>query len=87
MPSQPEDTRRVRRHKSPSHSVLAIDRIACTGHGICAQLLPEQLSLDEWGYPVVLDATVRDSSAAGAAVTVCPARALRTDSPPGARRA
>ena len=32
---------------------LAVDRIACTGHGICAGLLPDEVGLDEWGYPVV----------------------------------
>lgn len=41
---------------SPSETrtapVLAVDRIACTGHGICASLLPEHVALDEWGYPV-----------------------------------
>jgi ferredoxin len=29
-----------------------IDRIARTGHGLCAELFPEQLDLDEWGYPI-----------------------------------
>ena len=30
---------------------LAVDRIACTGHGICAGPLPDEVGLDEWGYP------------------------------------
>ena len=30
------------------------DPIACTGHGLCADLLPERIELDEWGYPVIL---------------------------------
>lgn len=31
----------------------AVNPIACTGHGICAELLPERITLDEWGYPIV----------------------------------
>ena len=27
--------------------------IQCVALGICAELLPERVSLDEWGYPVV----------------------------------
>ena len=27
---------------------LAVDWTACTGHGLCAELLPERVSLDEW---------------------------------------
>jgi ferredoxin len=54
---------------------IAVDRVACTGHGICAQLLPDDFALDEWGYPIVRQATVSDSDAA-IAVKLCPARAL-----------
>jgi ferredoxin len=32
---------------------LEVDWIACEGHGICAELLPERIALDEWGYPIV----------------------------------
>jgi ferredoxin len=32
---------------------LRVDRIACTGHGLCAELLPEKIALDEWGYPIL----------------------------------
>ncbi|WP_330307664.1 MULTISPECIES: ferredoxin [unclassified Streptomyces] len=31
---------------------LDIDWTACQGHGLCAELLPEHIALDEWGYPV-----------------------------------
>ena len=30
-----------------------VNPIDCTGHGVCAELLPELISLDEWGYPIV----------------------------------
>jgi ferredoxin len=30
---------------------IAIDWTSCQGHGLCAELLPEHITLDEWGYP------------------------------------
>lgn len=72
MPSLPP------RADPPAGSValsLAVDRIACTGHGICATLLPEQVGVDEWGYPVVYAAVV-DPSMGDVAIRLCPARAL-----------
>ncbi len=54
---------------------LRVDRVACTAHGVCASLLPEQVHLDEWGYPVVVDPSV-DPVHGQTAVTMCPARAL-----------
>ena len=32
---------------------LRVDPIACDGFGYCAELLPELVRLDEWGYPIV----------------------------------
>jgi ferredoxin len=32
---------------------LRVNPTACTGHGLCAELLPERVTLDEWGYPVI----------------------------------
>jgi ferredoxin len=32
---------------------LRVNPIACSGHGLCAELLPEMITLDEWGYPVL----------------------------------
>jgi ferredoxin len=34
---------------------LRVNPIACTAHGLCAELLPERIALDDWGYPVVDD--------------------------------
>ena len=39
---------------------LRLDPTACTGHGLCAGLLPELIELDEWGYPLLLTDTVPD---------------------------
>ena len=32
---------------------IAVDRIRCDGRGVCAELFPEAITLDDWGYPVV----------------------------------
>ena len=32
---------------------IEVDPIACDAHGLCAELLPELIALDEWGYPIV----------------------------------
>jgi len=57
---------------------LHIDPIACTGHGLCADLLPELIELDEWGYPIIRDSVPPDLAAhARRAVNACPALALR----------
>ncbi|MCH5672042.1 ferredoxin [Streptomyces gilvus] len=60
---------------------LRVDRIACTGEGLCAELLPELIGLDEWGYPIVRDRTVpeRLRGHARRAVAACPRLALHTD--------
>ena len=34
---------------------LRVNPIECSGHGACAELLPEMISLDEWGYPILTD--------------------------------
>jgi ferredoxin len=32
---------------------LVVNPIACVGHGICADLVPEWITLDDWGYPII----------------------------------
>jgi ferredoxin len=57
---------------------LALDPIACTGHGLCAELLPERIVLDDWGYPIV-DPDVPEELREHAvrAVKACPTLALK----------
>jgi ferredoxin len=57
---------------------VSVDPVACDAYGYCAELLPELITLDEWGYPVV-DARPVDGAlltAAKRAVRDCPKRAL-----------
>lgn len=58
---------------------VAVDPIACEAHGLCAELLPEVVELDEWGYPVIADGELPASleRLARRAVSVCPTLALR----------
>jgi ferredoxin len=65
---------------------LEVNPIACEGHGLCAELLPELIRLDDWGYPMLaagpippgLEAHVRR------AVAACPTLALRVRERPAA---
>ena len=58
---------------------LVVDPIACTGHGACAELFPERIQLDDWGYPMLDDKPIPDELLAHArrAVAACPTLALR----------
>jgi ferredoxin len=58
---------------------LNIDRIRCDGHGICAELLPELISFDDWGYPIIEAGAIpaRLLDHARRAVAACPVLALR----------
>jgi ferredoxin len=64
---------------------LRLDPIACTGHGLCAELLPERIWLDEWGYPVIDDGELSAEllELARRAVDACPTLALRLERKPG----
>ncbi|MGW1028682.1 ferredoxin [Streptomyces sp. NPDC002577] len=60
---------------------LEVDWTACQGHGLCAELLPEHISLDEWGYPLVDSAPVQRAALKRArrAAADCPVLALRLE--------
>jgi ferredoxin len=60
---------------------LRVDPVACDGYGYCAELLPERITLDEWGYPIV-DGTRVDGrlvALATRAAAECPRRAVRLE--------
>lgn len=60
-----------------------VDWTRCDGHGSCAELLPELLDTDEWGYPVALTGEVDPrvppalERHAVRAARACPLQALR----------
>jgi ferredoxin len=58
---------------------LRVDWPACKAHEVCQELLPELISADEWGYPVVAGGEVpaQLTRRAGRAVRACPTLALR----------
>lgn len=60
---------------------LRVNPILCDGYGLCAELLPEQVELDEWGYPIIRGEPVRRQleHAARQAVKMCPRLALSLD--------
>jgi ferredoxin len=62
---------------------LEIDWTRCDGHGLCAQLLPDRIGMDEWGFPIVRATDVRsDEKQVRRAVAACPALALRIETTP-----
>jgi ferredoxin len=57
---------------------LRVNPIACEAHGLCAELFPERITLDEWGYPIVDPTPLTPSleKHAKRAVAACPTLAL-----------
>ena len=69
---------------------LRVNPIACEAHGLCAELLPELIRLDDWGYPIIDAPDVPDEleGLARRAVDACPTLALileRVEDPAGLR--
>jgi ferredoxin len=76
----------------PERRVIEIDRIRCDGFGMCAELLPELIELDDWGYPIVTAGEVPDELVRHArmAADACPVLAItlrRRQSAPVPQRA
>jgi len=57
---------------------LVLDPVACDGRGVCAEMLPERIELDRWGYPVIDDEAITPVLVEHAvrAVRSCPKQAL-----------
>jgi ferredoxin len=57
---------------------LRVDWIRCDGFGLCGDLIPDVISLDDWRYPVLpngpIDPSLRHD--VQRAVDCCPMRAL-----------
>ena len=64
-----------------THARLVIDPIRCDARGLCAELLPEFITLDDWGFPVIPagDVPAGMEREVKAVVRLCPRLALRVD--------
>jgi ferredoxin len=60
---------------------LKVNPIECAAHGLCAELVPERVTLDDWGFPIVDGAPVDGDLVAHArrAVAACPVFALKLE--------
>ena len=65
----------------PRHAAarLRVDPINCHAHRLCAELLPEMIDLDEWGYPILTHPHIPPGllTQARQAASACPTLALR----------
>ena len=59
-------------------SRLRVNPITCEAHGMCAELLPEMITLDDWGYPILDERPIPPELLAHArrAAEACPTLAL-----------
>jgi ferredoxin len=58
---------------------LRVDPTRCDAHGMCAEILPERIALDDWGYPMIDGKPISAAlvELARQAVSACPVAALR----------
>jgi ferredoxin len=66
---------------------LQVDWIRCDGYGLCGDLLPDLIGLDDWRYPILTDEPIDKARMHDAqrAVDCCPMKALKLE-PLSARR-
>jgi ferredoxin len=58
---------------------LRVNPTLCTGYGYCAEIVPELIAVDDWGYPMVNPKPIEGDgllSLARRAVATCPRLAL-----------
>jgi ferredoxin len=62
-----------------------VDWITCDGYGLCGDLVPDLIALDEWRYPIVLPGPIDPGRLHDAqrAVDCCPMKALRLEAAAG----
>jgi ferredoxin len=66
---------------------LDVDWARCTGELMCAELLPELITVDDWGYPMLPRRPIPDHLLGNArrARAACPVMALRLRTSAGVR--
>lgn len=63
---------------------LRVNPVLCDGYGYCAEIVPELISLDDWGFPMVSRKDIDDGDLirlAQRAVATCPRLALLLEEP------
>ncbi len=68
----------VEMSEQPRHR-LRVNPILCDGVGYCAEIVPELITLDDWGFPIVQERAIQDATLlrhAQRAVDTCPRLAL-----------
>lgn len=57
---------------------IRVNPITCEAHGLCAEMLPEWIQLDEWGYPILDGQELPEQLAVHArrAAAACPTLAV-----------
>jgi ferredoxin len=75
------DTTRTPAIAAMPRLTLRVDPIACDGRAACAEVLPELIHLDDWGFPIIRPGPVPEHlhEEAREAVRICPKLALRLD--------
>ena len=64
---------------------LRVNPILCDGYGYCAEIVPERIGLDDWGFPIVSAELIDDDEVLGharRAVGTCPRLALLVEDVP-----
>jgi ferredoxin len=61
--------------------MLVVDATSCDAHGVCAELFPERITLDPWGYPIIdgSDIPAQLHEHAARAASACPRLALHLE--------
>ena len=62
-------------------TTLRVNPIACEAQGLCAELFPERIELDDWGYPIIDGRPIPSAllEHARRAADACPTLALRLE--------
>lgn len=68
-------------HRTTAVATLTVDWTRCDAHGLCAEALPERITLDEWGFPMIDGRPLGSAeiARARAAALACPVLALRVE--------
>ena len=64
---------------------IRVNPILCNGYGYCAEIVPELIALDDWGFPIVSTSRIDDDKVlrlAERAVATCPRLALHLEALP-----